>query len=71
MKHTLAEQGKASSAIHRPLDEFQFCHMPFGHSIVDWAGQNSLYCVFILFYSGSRGLEFWQLALRYPGQPGI
>ena len=38
MKHPLAEQGKASSAIHRSLDELELSYMALDHSIVDWPG---------------------------------
>ena len=71
MEHTLAEQGKAALPIHRPFDELELCDVAFNHSMVDWPSQTSLYRVLVLFYPVSKGLEFWQLALRCPGQPGL
>src|SRR5947209_12020913 len=51
MKHPLAKQSKASSAIHRSLDELQFGHMALNHAIVDCPGSPRFHCVFLLFYA--------------------
>lgn len=71
MKYPLAQQSKPSPAIHRSFEQLQLRDMAFNHAVVDRPSQPSLYRVFVLFYSGSKGLEFWQLALCDFGQPGV
>lgn len=53
VKHSLAEQGKASTAIHLALNKLQFGHMFFNHAVFARIIQIRVYRISIFFYRKS------------------
>ena len=71
VKHALAEQRKACSAISLSFDQFQLGHVSLDHAIIDPPGEASSHRVLVLLYSRSKRLEFGKFAAFHLIKPAI
>ncbi len=71
VKHALAEQRKACSAIPLSFNQFQLGHVSLNHAVIDPPGQTSSHGIFVFLDSSGKRLEFRQLAACYLVKPSI
>src|SRR6266536_5230871 len=71
VKDPFSEKGKSCSAITLSFDQFQLCHVPFNHAIVDPPGETSPHSVFVFFYPRGKRLQFGKVAALHLGEPSI
>src|SRR5260370_9637039 len=71
VKHELAEQRKACSAILLSFNQFQLGHVSLNHAVIDPPGETSSHGIFVFLDSRGKRLEFRQLAACYLVKPSI
>ena len=71
MENALAKEEKTCPAITHPLQQLQFVHVSFDHSIAGRQCQARFHRLLVSFYAGYKPLQLADLAGPHFLQPGV